>query len=89
MRIRTTEQQFKEVEVVKENYLECDKCRNKIKTKPFDGFSCELSVVTGDVYPEGNYTEEKTLDLCQECSDDLLILLQSSGYRINTIENDY
>ena len=42
MRVRTTEKQFKEVEVTKESYIECDKCMSKIRTGCYDAFNCEV-----------------------------------------------
>ena len=87
MRIRTTEKQLKEVEVTKESYIECDKCMSKIRTGAYDAFNCEVIVTTGEAYPESIDTLERSVDLCQNCAEDMIKLLSENGYRINEVEN--
>lgn len=87
MKIRITEKQLKEVEVTKESYIECDKCKSKIRTGCYDAFNCEVIVTTGYSFPNSNDTIERSVDLCQTCAEDMIKLLSENGYRINEVEN--
>lgn len=86
MRVIRTEKQLKEVEVVTENYYQCDKCNNRIKSRIYDAFSFDFEYVTGDSYPDGGSGERTTLDLCANCAEDLMELLKTNGYRLNKSE---
>jgi len=86
MEVRITEKQVREIEVTKESYTLCDKCDSRIIKRIYDAFDCEICITTGECYPEGNNIMVSNVDLCQKCSDDLVILLKNNGYRINTKE---
>lgn len=83
MEVRITERVVKEVEVTKDFYDECDKCKSRIKLGSFDAFECNFKYQEGDVYPEGGCINETTMELCQECSKELIRTLKSLGYRLN------
>ena len=55
----------------------------------FDVFESHFSFRSGDVFPEGGSVEVKSIDLCQKCNEEFLVLLKESGYYINTAEEDY
>lgn len=88
MRIQKKEKQLKEVDIITEDYSECDKCGEKIRTNCYDAFDCEITIQTGDVYPESRDILERTVDLCKKCSEDLFVLLENNGYRINERQID-
>jgi len=83
MEVRITEKVIKEVEVTKDFYDECDKCKSRIITGSFDSFECYFKYQEGDVYPEGGLIEETTMELCQKCGKELVEILKSLGYRLN------
>lgn len=83
MEIKVTEKVVKEVEITKELYDECDKCQQRIKTDIYDSFECSFKYQEGNIFPEGGYIDESTMDLCQECGEQLVEILKSLGYRIN------
>ena len=84
MKVTNTKKVIKEVEVVTEKYTICDKCGKRIEEDIFDAFECNFTYVVGSCYPEGSCGEEKSMDICQECADDLVELLIDNGYNINT-----
>lgn len=86
MRIRKKEKQFKEVEITLEDYNECDKCKTRIYREPFSAFNCEVILTNGDSYPEYYDATHRTVDLCKSCAEDLMKLLETNGYRVNTQE---
>jgi len=86
MEVRVTQKVVKEVEVTKDFYDECDKCKTRIKTGNFDSFECGFNYQEGDVYPEGGSIDQTTMELCQKCGKELVELLKSLGYRLNTEE---
>jgi hypothetical protein len=92
MEIRIFEKQLKEVEVVKELYTQCDKCGKKVfdsTSGGYDAFDFDLVIKTGSAYPEGGSGEKVKLDLCKNCIDDFMSLLESNGYKLNKSEWDY
>ena len=88
MKAQKTKRVMKEVEVVVEKYTICDKCGCKIETENFDAFECNFTYVVGSCYPEGGCGEEQSMDICQNCADDLVKLLIANGYNINTSDLD-
>ena len=88
MEVRVTEKVVKEVEVTKDFYDECDKCKTRIKTGNFDSFECSFKYQEGTVYPEAGFIDQTTMELCQKCGQELVELLKSLGYRLNTKELD-
>lgn len=90
MEVRVTEKVVKEVEVTKDLYDECDKCKCRIKTGSFDAFECSFKYQEGDVYPEGcGSIDETTMELCQKCGEELVEILKALGYRLNFREIEY
>lgn len=86
MEIKKTEKQLKEVEIAIERYTECDKCKSRIRTNSYNAFDCTLNITTGEAYPEYSSICERTVDLCESCSEGLVDLLIENGYRINSRE---
>lgn len=89
MNIYITKKVVKEVDVVMEDYTQCDKCGDKIEVDEYDVFECHLVHKSGERYPEGGNGEENTMDLCQKCTTDLMVLLYENGYNVNKGEWDY
>jgi len=83
MEVKVTEKVVKEVEVTKDFYNECDKCKCRIQIDNFDTFECNFKYQKGDVYPEGGSIDETTMELCQKCGKELLETLKSLEYRLN------
>ena len=88
MNVIKTEKQIKEVDVVIEDYDVCDKCNCLIEKEDFDLFKCSIIYKTGYCYREGGYIEEKEVQLCKKCADDLFEFLKSNNYRIVKSERD-
>lgn len=89
MNIKETKKVIKEVEEIVHNYEQCDKSKQKIKVSTFDAFECRLDINVGNRYPEGGNYVNTSMDLCQNCSQELIELLQINGYRLNEEDNDY
>lgn len=66
------------VEIVEE-YTECDKCRQRITDNKWYGspFYGEIKLSTG----------HKTIELCKECTEKLVVLLIANDYRL--VETDF
>ena len=88
MNVVRTIKELKEVDVVVEDFLQCDKCGNEIKTGLYDAFSFDFEVRTGESYPEGGNGQLFNMDLCQECFKELLELLKENKYRVDEKEWD-
>lgn len=89
MKVEKTEKRIVEQEIVIESYTVCDRCNEKIVKNGFDQFHCRIEYKTGFQYPEGGNGDISTVDLCQDCADDLITLLKENGYRINENEWDW
>lgn len=88
MEIKKKREAFvKEIEYV--DSVECDKCLKEIDPQNFNTFKCRLKLEEGDIYPEGGYTDIKTVDLCEDCSSKLFEYLDSENYRINISDKEY
>jgi ribosomal protein L37AE/L43A len=79
---KDTKKVIKEVEEVIRSYNTCDKCGKEIETGSYDAFECKLEYKEGTRYPEGTDLEIKSVEVCQECTVDLLELLKNNGYNI-------
>lgn len=77
-----TKKVIKEVEQVIRRFNTCDKCGKEIKVDSYDGFECKLEYKEGTRFPEGTDLEIKSVELCQDCTVDLLELLKNNGYNI-------
>ena len=89
MHIIKREIQIKQVDVIIENYTECDKCHCEIPDDAYDAFECQLIYKTGDTYPEGGSGKTQTIDLCKQCGKKAFALLKKKGFRINTEDWDF
>lgn len=89
MEVIKKEKQMKEVDVVVENYIECDKCHCKITTGCYDVFESNFTYKTGDSYPEGGSGDEHTMDFCKKCGIEAMELLKSNGFKVNSKEWDW
>ena len=89
MEVIKKEKQFKEVEVVVDRYILCDKCDEKILCGGYNAFECELRHKTGESYPSGGSGELQEMELCQKCAVELVALLRENGYRITDSEWDW
>jgi hypothetical protein len=86
MRILKKVRQLVMTDVIVEDYIVCDKCKEEIDVEPFDAFKCKFVYKTGSCYPEGGNGEKQSMELCQDCADDFVELLKSNGYNV-TIED--
>lgn len=82
MQIKKTEKKLIETDVIIENYIECDKCKNPVEINFGDAFDFEFVVTTGESYIGGGDGRKRKMDLCQNCASDLIKLLKKNGYRI-------
>jgi len=89
MEVIKKEKQTKIVDVTIDDYIECDKCNCRIEEKDYDAFKSSFIYETGDRYPDSAYLNTKSIDLCKECGVELMELLKSKGYRINSTDWDY
>jgi hypothetical protein len=81
---------YKQVSIKQERHVGtiCDKCNSEVKLDGcYDAFKAELHIVEGSVYPEGPFTTTNSMDLCQDCSEQLKSLLTSNGYKLNETES--
>ncbi len=75
---------------VKREYVEdvhdktlCDKCDEPIETARYELFEAELLIKQGTSFPDdGEVGERWDMQLCQTCTEGLLDLLKSKGYRV-------
>ncbi len=74
--------ELQQVEVVTKVDIICDKCNEKVEKSNYDAFRFDFEVRFGESYPEGVWGDKHEMDLCQDCTDDLLKLLENNGYRI-------
>ncbi len=86
MRVKKTEKQIKEVDVLIEKHTLCDKCNERIMITGYSAFDFELNYRTGADYPTGGSGEVQQMELCDKCADDCIQLLKDNGYRINESE---
>ena len=71
-------------------FVSCDLCGAKIKSKDFDVDEVEVRHKTGCSYPEGGSGEEVSVDMCGKCFDGKLVpWLRSQGVEPNTREWDW
>ena len=75
-----TKKVTKEVEV--EDYIVCDKCDDKIVPDYWNSFDFDFTLRTGKSYPEGGFGEEDSMQLCEDCAEQLVAFLKTEGYRI-------
>jgi hypothetical protein len=67
----------------------CDKCNNKVDTgDTYDVFDFELSLRTGEQYPDCGFGDKLEIHLCKTCAKKLFQELKENGYRINESEWD-
>jgi len=77
--------ELKERKIVEKTLSEviCNKCGEKIFIEIYNVFDCNiLNIRTGDNYPEGGSGDEFTMELCENCTQDMMKLLQENGYHI-------
>ena len=89
MKVKKTEKQIKEVDVVVDNYTLCDKCHQRIKQVHGDAFDFTFELKTGFATPSGGNGEAQEIDLCKNCALELVSNLKASGYMVNETEWDY
>lgn len=67
-------------ELIKET---CDKCQKEINIDSFNAYNSNwFELITGTNYP-GAYSPEKyKMDLCEDCSMDLIELLKANGFNV-------
>jgi len=73
-------------DVIVESYCTCDKCKKRIKQKPYDAFDFDFELKTGFAYPSGSGGKKQVMDLCQECATELVEKLKNDGYAIREID---
>jgi len=83
MKILEKRKVFKEVEEIIDSYDVCDKCNLRISIDLYETFESELKIKFGTDCPEGGDGDIKSMNLCQNCSLELLELLKNNNYRIN------
>jgi hypothetical protein len=88
MRVRKTEKQLKEVDVVVEDYETCDKCGCVIKLDHDDAFDFDFRLKTGYQYYDSGSGEYTEIDLCEPCSKQLVQLMNENGFKTRTEEWD-
>lgn len=65
---------------MEETHRTCDKCQRKIETTSmYDCFSASIIITEGEAYPEGNFSEIKRADFCQDCADAVFNFLKQMG----------
>lgn len=68
-------------------HVVCDKCNGIIEDPSgFDYFDFELVISKGERFPESEDIETKDMDLCSKCSDELVTLLESNGFKFNNTQ---
>jgi hypothetical protein len=87
MEVQKKEMQMREVVVSSKTI--CDKCGEEIKTDSYDAFESEFNYKTGSSYPDGGYSENLELELCQKCGMVAVELLKSTGFNFQEIERDW
>jgi hypothetical protein len=89
MEIRKTKKIVKEIEVVTESYIQCDKCGEKISKQIYEIFDFDFEVRKGLGFPSGGNGIQINLDLCQKCCEEALNLLEENGFKIHSKKWDY
>lgn len=86
--MKIKKKEFKMTEVVTESFTVCDKCQERITLSDYnDLFKFNLEFVMGFGYPEGDSGKCWELDLCQDCAEEALTLLQRNGF--NTQQREF
>ena len=86
MRKKIITKKIKEVEIITDIYI-CDWCDKEFDNKiiPYEVNNFQLTHDTGYNYPEGDFCEQKHVELCIECRLKFFKLLIENGIRINKI----
>lgn len=65
----------------------CDKCGEKICSKSYDAYDEDwFSARFGSSFPECSLGHEFNMDLCQDCTRELIDLLEDNGFHIRKEE---
>ncbi len=86
---------FKEIgipsRVVKQlDSLICDKCDQEIDETAYSAYDADwFELREGSSFPEGGSGTSIVMELCQECSEDLVDLLHKNGYKTRKEEWDW
>jgi hypothetical protein len=77
------------VDVIDEQYEECDKCGKKIELdNMYDAYDTTIERKGGAIYPEAGYIYVEYVDLCKKCSRELFNFLRAKGYRVQKETRD-
>jgi len=79
---KVTKEVVEVVEII-EQYNLCDKCDKRINVGAYDAFEFTVDHTIGTCYPESTDTITESIELCQNCVKDCMLLLKENGYRIN------
>lgn len=72
-----------------ETHRTCDKCGSTIKMESsFDCFNSSFRLTEGDAYPDGNFTDIKRADFCQDCAEWVMKLLNENGVQFYEYDGD-
>jgi hypothetical protein len=89
--MKKTQKMIKQVE--SENVLEiiCDKCGKPIKSEMGSAYKSDwFMMTTGDYFGSDCWQGmHRVMDLCEDCSNELIELLKKNGYNIRDEEFDY
>lgn len=67
----------------------CDKCGQEIIHENFSIFDSEwFEARFGMCYPEGGAGTSYTMDLCENCSLEMINLLKNHGYKVDKFDYD-
>lgn len=64
----------------------CDRCGKEITTPGlYNVFNCTFEYEKGQRFPDGGHGDIKNLDICSECSDIAISVLEENGFKfVNT-----
>jgi hypothetical protein len=82
MKKKIVEKQLKEVVI--DSYTICDKCDSKIEgNSGYDHFQSSLIHDKGVVYPDFTNVVRFSIDFCEKCSEEAIMILNKNGFKIN------
>ena len=82
MHIIKTKKVFKAVEEVVRDYYTCDNCGDVIDDEYGEFFDFTFSLNIGQRYPGYASGEKQEMDLCKDCAEECVELLEKNGYKI-------
>jgi len=81
-------QELKNIE--KHTHSTCDKCGKEIKKETYNAYNEDwFEIKEGHIYPEGGCFSGYKMELCEDCSHELVEILKFNGFNIQEVVIEY